>query len=252
MIHYHGCPISGGESTQLAYSGKHAMISFCGQSYAELIIEVCQSFTIDNGAFGYWKSGKEFPMEEFAVWLEQYYRHPSFDWYCLPDVIDGDHNDNARMRARWFKHVDGDMYKKGYPVWHMHEPLEVLRDMVSAYPGVCIGSSGEYSKIGTDEWWSRITEAMPYVTDEQGRPVIKLHGLRQLDNTISSHIPYSSCDSTNVARNAGMDGRWTGPYVPKTNSMRALLMMDRIENHASASRWNPDAGGIKSNFQLFG
>lgn len=251
MIKYHGCPISGGEKTQLAYQSKHAFISYAGQSYMELIVECCQSFALDNGAFSAWKAGKAFDFDGFCEWLEIWHRHPAFDFFCLPDVIDGDHHANQLIRAKFFNAVPSSIYKKGAPVWHLHEPLEVLRDMVNGYDRVCFGSSGQYSEIGTPQWWSRMSEAMPYVTDELGRPTVKIHGLRMLDPTIFSHFPFSSADSTNVARNAGIDGRWIGPYAPKSKSMRAILMMDRIEAHCSAQTWS-QSNGVNSNYELFG
>ena len=72
-----------------------------------------------------------------------------------------------------------------------------------------------------------------------------------LDPTIFSQFPFSSADSTNVARNCGIDKAWKGTYAPKTAKMRALVMMERIESHASASTW-PGKLGITTNLELFG
>ncbi len=251
MIHYHGCPLSGGTFTQRAYAARHAMISFANQAHAELIIEHCQSFTIDNGAFTYWKQGNSFNLDGFGEFMERWYRHPSHDWYCIPDVIGGDHHDNAKIRAAWFNTVSNDIWKKGRPVWHLHEPLDVLKEMVVAWSGVCLGSSGEYSEIGTQKWWSRMAQAMDVICDEQGRPKVQIHGLRMLDNTVFSHLPLSSADSTNVARNCGIDKAWNGPYAPKSNDTRALVMMERIEAHASAKVW-VGINGCTQNHDLFG
>ncbi len=60
---------------------------------------------------------------------------------------------------------------------------------------------------------------------------------------------YASVDSTNVARNIGIDSAWTGSYIPKRKETRAMLLRDNIENHASAARWN---GPIPRNMELFG
>jgi len=237
--------------TQTAYKSRHAMISFAGRANMELIVEVCQSFTIDNGAFSYWKKEKEFDLEGFGLFMEKWFRHPSFDWYCLPDVIGGDHHDNAQIRAAWFNTVSSDVWKKGRPVWHLHEPLEVLQEMIICWPGVCIGSSGDYAKIGTQEWWARMAAAMEVLCDEQGRPKVQIHGLRMLDPTVFSQFPFSSADSTNVARNCGIDKAWGGPYAPKTTHARALVMMGNIEAHASAQTWSGDNDGGK-NYELFG
>ena len=251
MIHYHGCKIAADDGAQLAYIGKHAMVSYANQQCAEMIIECCQSFCQDNGAYTAWTQGKEFDIEGYALWVKEFYRHPAHDFYVIPDVIDGDHHDNAKMRATWFKTVSSDIWRKGWPVYHLHEPLEVLRDLVRAFPhGICLGSSGDYSTIGTAKWWARMGEMMEVVIDAEGRPTIPLHGLRMLDPDCFSRLPLRSADSTNVCRNAGNDPRWKGAYVPTSIKQRALVMMDRIEHHASASRWNPD--GIQRNYELFG
>lgn len=251
MIHYHGCPLSGGTFTQTAYTAKHAMISFANKESAALIVEVCQSFCVDNGAFSFWKSGKDIDLKGFAEFLEAWHRHPAFDFYCLPDVIEGDHHDNQAIRSRWFSMVPRDIYRKGVPVWHLHEPLSVLQEMMPAYDRIALGSSGEYAIVGDRNWWDRMGEAMSVLCDEAGRPKVKIHGLRMLDPTIFSQFPFSSADSTNVARNCGIDKAWGGPYAPKTPRERALVMMGRIEAHASASTWAGHGFGGK-NMDLFG
>ncbi len=251
MIHYHGCPLSGDTLTQLAYCGRHAMVSFAARSHMEIIAEVSQSFCIDNGAYSAWKNGKPFDINGFADFIERWYRHPGFDFYVMPDVIDGDHNDNQLIRSTWFKTVPGEIYSAGVPVWHLHEPIKVLSEMANAYPRICLGSSGEYSTVGTDNWWQRMAEAMDILTDEAGRPIVKLHGLRMLDPTIFSHLPLASADSTNVGRNIGMDGRWKGAYSPPDKKTRAIVMMQRIESHASASVWS-ESSGVAQNLDLFG
>ena len=97
-----------------------------------------------------------------------------------------------------------------------------------------------------------MSEAMDICCDQEGIARTKLHGLRMLDPTVFSHFPFSSADSTNVGRNCGMDGRWKGPYVSGlSHRTRAMVLMDRIESHASASTWNRTEHGYK-NFELIG
>jgi hypothetical protein len=253
MIHYHGTRLSGDRLTTIrALSGKHAMISYADTADLEIIAEVCQTFCFDNGAFTTWKQGKEFDMEGYAAWVEQWIRHPAFDFYVIPDVIDGTPEEGMRLIAKWRGMTDHNMLTHGAPVWHMHEPLEVLARFCQAYQRVCLGSSGEYAAVGNDKWWGRMAEAMTVACDEQGRPKAKLHGLRMLDPTVFSHLPLSSADSTNVARNIGIDQAWKGTYTPKSREARAMILMERIEAHCSASRWNGDSAGTQQNLELFG
>lgn len=124
----------------------------------------------------------------------------------------------------------------------MHEDLSRLAYLVRCaegrvYPAVALGSSGQWATPGTDNWWVRIGEAMEVACDEQGRPKCKLHGLRMLSPEIISRLPLASADSCNVARNIGLDKRWSGPYQPVTKAQRALVIAERVETTRSASVW---------------
>lgn len=252
MIHYHGVPFSGGLKTEVCMQGKHAFVSYAHSQSIGLVAELCQSFAIDNGAFSAWRSGNPFDLEGYAGFINEWHRHPGFDWYVMPDVIDGDHSGNKKMRDEWSSTVDLDVWFKGVPVWHLSEPLGVLESLVNEYPRIAFGSSGDYESVGNDLWWDRMSQAMDVCCDDKGVPMVKLHGLRMLDPTIFSHLPLSSADSTNAGRNCGLDGRWTGPYVSGLSvKARAMVLMERIESHASASTWNRTEHGHK-NFELLG
>ena len=159
---------------------------------------------------------------------------PSCDFACIPDVIDGTEADNDALLEdcplpKWF----------GAPVWHMHESLERLEQLANYYVRVCIGSSGEYATVGTNAWWSKMGQAMRVICDDMGRPICKLHGLRMLDPAIFTKFPFSSADSTNIARNVGIDKNWkNGNYPPPTKEARAQVMRSRIEAHNAPAVWN--------------
>lgn len=252
MIKYHGIPITGEGNPILALQGRHACVSFAHANQIEMAAELCQSFIIDNGAFTSWTQGKTFDIDGFAHFVERWHRHPGLDWYLMPDVIDGTDDDNAKMRAHWFRLVGSQIWQKGVPVWHLNESLTTLEALVNGFRRIAIGSSGAYAQIGTNAWWQRMAEAMEVACDSDGYPKAKLHGLRMLDPTVFSHFPFASADSTNVARNCGLDTRWNGPYAPRSRKMRALILMERIEAHAAANRWNGSGVGAAQNGELFG
>ena len=93
---------------------------------------------------------------------------------------------------------------------------------------------------------------MRVICDEQGRPKVKLHGLRMLDPGVFSKLPLASADSCNVARNVGLDVHWKGGYSPTSRYVRAITLMERIERHASATYWSESAIAAYQNFELFG
>lgn len=74
-----------------------------------------------------------------------------------------------------------------------------------------------------------------------GRPEVKLHGLRMLDPEVFTRFPFSSADSTNVARNIGIDGAWRGTYQPSNKAIRGIVLAERIEAQQSSSTWEPMA-----------
>lgn len=233
MIHYHGSPITPDTAAASAYTAGHAFVSFGHPHQLGLVASVCQSFAIDNGAFGAWRKGA--PIQDwgpFYEWAATCKRIPSCDFAVIPDVIDGGEEDNDALIAewplpRWF----------GAPVWHMHESLQRLERLAAAWPRVCIGSSGEFATIATTAWWGRMAQALRVICDDDGQPLVKLHGLRMLNPDIFSRIPFSSADSTNIGRNIGIDQAWRGTYSPPTKEARAAVMRARIESVNAPARW---------------
>jgi hypothetical protein len=233
------------------WRARHAMVSFAYPEQIELAAEICQSFTLDNGAFTYWKHGGEkLDVKAYATWVLKWCGHPGFDWALIPDVVDGDEKDNDIMLSSWLKVSPLQMHLN-VPVWHLHESNERLKRLCSIYYRVALGSSGEYSEPGSDKWWHRISDALDFICTK-GIPRARLHGLRMLNPTLFSQIPFSSADSTNVARNIGLDNRWdTAAYAPQSPSVRAMILADRIESHASAASWT-NTRGTQCNLELIG
>lgn len=231
MLHYHGTPIGGTrQDTARFLMGRHALIPFPRQDDAGAVMECCQSFVLDNGAFSVWKRGEVLDVPGYTRWVESLHRHPAMDWALIPDVIDGTDADNDALLRDWPRSLPG------VPVWHMHEDIGRLQRLAREWRTVALGSSGRWASPGTAGWWGRMSEAMNDLCDEQGRPPCKLHGLRMLDPAIFTRLPLASADSTNAAVNSGSLDRF-GIYVPPTAAQRAAVIAERIESHNSASMW---------------
>lgn len=128
MIHYHGTPIGGTrQDAARLLAGRHALVPFPRQDDMGIVAEACQSFVFDNGAFTVWKKGGQVDVEGYTRWVDDWHRHPGFDWALIPDVIDGDEAANDRLVEQWPGHLPG------VPVWHMHESIERLQRL--AQPG---------------------------------------------------------------------------------------------------------------------
>lgn len=243
MIHYHGLPCTPASAALAAIGGGHAFISHRYPDQMGLVLEVCQSFAVDNGAFSAWKSGKPITdWREYYDWIAEFHRYPGFDFAVIPDVIDGSEADNDALLIEWPWQCNKTK-GVGAPVWHMHESLERLERLVFEWPRICLGSSGEYATVGNDSWWTRMAEAMNIICDKHGRPVTKLHGLRMLDVDVFSKtskspgLPLASADSCNIAMNIGIDKAWRGTYTPPNKDVRAMVMRERIESKNSEVFW---------------
>lgn len=245
MICYHGLPMWPLAAMARAFPGRHACVSYARPEQIEIACEICPSVIGDSGTFSAWIKGDPPDFDGFHTWLTIWLKHPAFAWYFIPDIIDGSEADNNRLIAEW------DL-PRGVPVYHMHESTERLEWLVSSYERVAIGSSGEYAEIGTRAWWNRMAELMAVACDENGHPRTQLHGLRQLDTTVTSHVPYSSGDSSTAAQALPYDARWIGPYEPASKEVKAIVVMDRIERHATARRWCKQSSGVQKNMELLG
>lgn len=212
------------------------MVSFAHPEQMPLLMDICQSVAADNGAYSMWRAGNAVKdWTPFYAWIQEWYQHPAFDWCLIPDVIDGSEWDNDEL-VRQFpfqKHI-------GVPVWHLHEGLDrIWRLRDAGFTRIALGSSGEFAAIRTDRWNRRMAEAMVWLCDKRGRPHVKIHGLRMMDTKVFSQFPFASADSTNVARNVGLDSRWRGTYTPPNKATRGIVLANRIEAHQSASEWTP-------------
>jgi len=236
VIRYHGGPITP-MLVAMAMRGQHAMISHAAPQQLAQLAEICQSFALDNGAFSVWKAGNTLDVPGYREWVEYWRWHPGFDWCLIPDSIDGTEADNRRLMEDWLAD-DLRLNEQSVPVWHLHESLERLEELAAMFPRVALGSSGEFKDPNAKcpRWRGRMNQAFQALCDEHGRPRVKVHGLRMMAPTIFSLYPFASVDSTNIARNHGIDSYWDGvPYgrdVPRDT--RAALMRDVCCQHPCA------------------
>lgn len=220
-MHYHGTPITP-RSVLLEVVGRCFCVSYADPRDVDVCHELGQSVMLDNGAFTFWKQGGTPDWPSYYQWCARWLEHWT-TWAVIPDVIDGTEAENDALIAEW---PFGD---RGAPVWHMHESLNRLRFLVSEWPLVCIGSSGEYATLDTPAWRRRMAEAMGMACDARGVPFTRLHMLRGLAYA-GGPYPFYSADSTNVARNhAGTNGG-----RPRKSALR---MVSEIDARQTPARW---------------
>jgi hypothetical protein len=233
VIHYHGGPITPETCAHIAWKRGHACISFANPDQIELAASICQSFFVDNGAFTFWKQGRPVDWQAYYEWCARWLAHPACDWAVIPDVIDGGEDENDALLGEWpFGH-------RGVPVWHLNESPERLVRLAGEWPRVALGSAAEWDVSNPTKCLKRLYDVLPAICDEEGRPLRKLHGLRMLSPDIVTAAPLASGDSTNLARNIGIDGNWaSGAYPPRTKETRTMVLREAIESHQSPDRLN--------------
>lgn len=236
MIHYHGGPITPETCALRAWRGRHAFISWAAPDQLRLAAMVCQSFALDNGAFSLWRAGKATDWLSYYEWCAEWLIHPACDWAVIPDVIGGSEEENDALLDEW-PHGR----RRGVPVWHLNESIDRLVRLADAWDLVALGSAADYDVATPWKALARLAVALPAISNSDGVPLVKLHGLRMLNPQIVTNVPLASADSTNVARNIGIDKRWNGSYAPATKEARVDVLIDRIEQFQSprqmSQRW---------------
>lgn len=191
MIHYHGTPLTPRHEL-LKMAGKHFCVSFANPADADWCLSHGQSVMWDNGAFSLHTRGKAVDWSAFYAWVEPRLGHPH--WAVVPDVIDGDIEDNLALIQQWPHRKD-----MAAIVWHMAEPIDHLLRLIDlGFGKLCFGSSGRYWQVGSETWERRADEAFDAMEARGLRPWI--HMLRGLA-LAGDRWPFASADSVNVARN---------------------------------------------------
>lgn len=190
-LHYHGTPITP-RSELLRLAGKCFCVSFAEPRDAEWCLQNAQSVMWDNGAFTLHTQKRAVNWSQFYDWIEPRLSHPH--WAVVPDVIDGDIEENVALIEQW-PH-DKSM---SAVVWHMAEPIDhLLRLCDLGFGKLCFGSSGRYWQVGGELWERRADEAFDALSHRGLRPWV--HMLRGLA-LCGDRWPFASADSVNVARN---------------------------------------------------
>lgn len=203
MIHYHGTPLTP-RTELMKMAGKHFCVPFADARDADWCLAHGQSVMWDNGAFSVWKSGAVIDWNKLYAWLEARLGQPH--WAVVPDVINGSIEQNLELIRQWPFHKNVSAV-----VWHLNEGIDHLFRLIDlGFSKVCFGSTEEYEPVGGPAW-----ERLMYtIFNELYRRgligVIWLHALRGL--WLAGDIfPFSSGDSTNVARNFKNTNRYVCP-----------------------------------------
>lgn len=211
-LHYHGTPITPA-ATLLRLAGSHFCVSHAKPQQVELVHKIGQSVMLDNGAFSAWRRGYVPDWSAYYEFCDRWLDYPT-TWAVIPDLVDGDEEDNSRLCRAW------PFRDRGAGVWHLHESLGRLIALIDTFPRVCMGASGQFAIIGTDAWARRMDEAWRAI-DKVFKRTPNIHALRGMQ-LIRERWPFASVDSTDIGRNhnraqncpAKMRHRWDAGQCP--------------------------------------
>lgn len=235
MIKYHGTPVGGDKMDAIKFlKGRHALVSFACQIQVAEVLDCCESFCLDNGAFTIWKAGKgKIEVDKYLEWVNSVATHPSFDFCIIPDIIGGSEKENNDLLLTWeCKH-------ESIPVYHLGESIDRFFMLADKYKKVAFGSTDKWPRNGSKEWWGCMAAFMDAVTDSDGTLPVKVHGLRMLDTKLFQYLPLHSGDSTNAGVNGHRcQSKGTYPAIERWQGNERIAQ--RIEAFQSAPHWDKD------------
>ena len=191
MIHHHGTPVTPREMLY-RMRGCNFCVAMSDPRDLDVALAIGQIVMGDSGAFTAFLNGASVNWDAYFAWLRPWLRPPH--WAVAPDVIGGDVNVQRDALRLWPfpRRLAG-------AVWHIHLPLDYLRELANEWPRVCFGSSGALWQLGTDAWRARLDRAWNILGAMHDPPPV--HILRAMYHASEGPWPFASADSVNVARN---------------------------------------------------
>lgn len=172
--------------------GCHFCVSYAAPNDVKRAHQYGQSVLLDNGAYSFWKTGKLTDWDGYYKWCDEWLDYPT-TWAIIPDIIDGEIAEQRKLISQWPHGV------RGAPVWHLHESIDRLLDLLDAWPRVCFGSSGQYAQVLSVAWCRRVDEAWNAIVKRHSRTPW-VHMLRGMQ-CVKYEWPFASTDSTDIGRN---------------------------------------------------
>jgi len=147
---------------------------------------------LDSGAFSAFSMGVEVDLPGYCEYIKRnldIIEH--VDGQPLASVLDaiGDHvgtyNNQRAMEDRGVRPL---------PCYHYGEPIEVLEYYLKHYSYITIGGMVPISTAQLKLWLDRLWA--DHLTDEQGRPIVKVHGFGLTSLPLMMRYPWYSVDSS--------------------------------------------------------
>jgi len=157
-----------------------------------------ENILVDSGAFSISTVGGEIPIIEYADWLSGIKDKVS---YINLDVIPKDIADlerTADMGWENLKYLESRGLKP-IPVYRLSEPKKWLERIMDNYEYFCL-SKTSVAQAGKKNILLSLDQCWKKLTDRQGKPLRKVHGLALTSIPLMSRYPWFSVDSSTWGR----------------------------------------------------
>lgn len=157
---------------------------------------------LDSGAFSAFTQGVDIDIQEYIEFIKDHQKHLTV--YANLDVI-------GSAKGTWKNQVI--MEKAGLsplPCFHYGDDIKWLKRYLSkGYDYIALGGMVPISTKDLRPWLDDLFDN--YLTDDDGMPIIKVHGFGLTSHGLLKRYPWYSVDSTSWV----VTGRLGGVYVPK-------------------------------------
>jgi hypothetical protein len=175
--------------------------------------ENCDSRMVDSGAFSVWNKGEKVDFDKYVAFCKGHIGY--IEHVVNLDVIPGTPGEkNLRLMgeeversAAEGRHNYDMMVQDGIPkekiihVFHQGEDFKWLKSMVGEMDYIGLSPGNDRTREEKISW---LIECMKYVTDAEGRPIVKFHGFAVTSLKIVKLFPWASVDSATWGIAAGL------------------------------------------------
>lgn len=147
---------------------------------------------LDSGAFSAFSMGVEVDLPKYCDYIHRnldIIEH--VDGQPLASVLDAIGDADGTWRNQMAMEARG---VRPLPCFHYGEPIEVLEYYIANYSYITIGGMVPISTPQLKLWLDRLWA--DYLTDDQGRPLVKVHGFGLTSLPLMMRYPWYSVDSS--------------------------------------------------------
>lgn len=171
---------------------------------------------LDSGAYTAWTKGEAIDLKEYIAYIKKNSEY--IDTYFNLDVIPGRQGQKRTPKiieegaAASYKNLQL-MKKAGLtpiPVFHQQEDPKWLRKMIDGgEPYIALSTFKELSIKDNVNW---LDECFSLLTDKEGKPLRKVHGLGVASFELLKQYPWYTCDATSWALTAAYGAVFVPQY----------------------------------------